>query len=58
MKLFFTFGFMAVTLKNRWRYACVISCVDTSNTFAAIVDLSQFNNSYLRLLKISDDNNE
>jgi hypothetical protein len=28
------------------------------NTFAAIVDLSRFNNSCLRLLKISDDNNE
>jgi hypothetical protein len=28
------------------------------NTFAAIVDLSRFNNSCLRLLKFSDDNNE
>jgi hypothetical protein len=28
------------------------------NTFAAIVDLSRFNNSCLRLLKISDDNND
>jgi hypothetical protein len=28
------------------------------NTFAAIVDRSRFNNSRLRLLKISDDNNE
>jgi hypothetical protein len=28
------------------------------NTFAAIVDRSRFNNSCLRLLKISDDNNE
>jgi hypothetical protein len=28
------------------------------NTFAAIVDLSRFNNSCLRLLKIGDDNNE
>jgi hypothetical protein len=26
------------------------------NTFAAIVDLSRFNNSCLRLLKIRDDN--
>jgi hypothetical protein len=26
------------------------------NTFAAIVDFSRFNNSCLRLLKISDDN--
>jgi hypothetical protein len=28
------------------------------NTFTAIVDLSRFNNSCLRLLKISDYNNE
>jgi hypothetical protein len=28
------------------------------NTFAAIVDLSRFNNLCLRLLKSSDDNNE
>jgi hypothetical protein len=28
------------------------------NTFAAIVDLIRFNNSCLKLLKISDDNNE
>jgi hypothetical protein len=28
------------------------------NTFAAIIDLSRFNNSCLRLPKISDDNNE
>jgi hypothetical protein len=28
------------------------------NTFAAIVERSRFNNSCLRLLKISDDNNE
>jgi hypothetical protein len=28
------------------------------NTFAAIVDLSRFNNSCLRLLKISNDNNK
>jgi hypothetical protein len=33
----------------------MITCV---NTFAAIVDLSRFNNPCLRLLKISDDNNE
>jgi hypothetical protein len=36
----------------------VVSFWCVINTFAAIVDLSRFNNSCLRLLKISDDNNE
>jgi hypothetical protein len=36
----------------------VVHCVFQLNTFAAIVDLSRFSNSCLRLLKFSDDNNE
>jgi hypothetical protein len=39
---------------EEWRIFDVIAV----NTFAAIVDHSRFNNSCLRLLKISDDNNE
>jgi hypothetical protein len=39
-------------------YTFFKKCQFYLNTFAAIVDRSRFNNSCLRLLKISDDNNE